>query len=880
MSEAFDPYHRWLGISPKDQPPNHYRLLGLDHFEANLDVIEGAADQRMAHLKRFNTGKHSALAEKLLNEIAAARICLLNPAKKAIYDQALRPQQAPQAEPAGDNAFLDQFQTVVPPPPPRSPVRAAPRKTKGKTKSQTPWIAVAAVAVGLVAVVLIVVLTAPGKKGGDESLRADRTEAGPKKQNPPPAEQKSTSPPKKPESSPPPAEQRPSPPPDQQRPSPPAVIPDAVPPAPAQDSVPPAVSRESIPPPAQQPTPPADLRKAEQPVTPPPKEEKKDVVPPKDETGEKEERSATTPPRLPVPAEEASKKGLAMVHEIYKEELAKARTPAQKRTLAKKLFEEGRKSQGDAASRYALLQSAHELATAGGDATIAFETVDAISLLYDVEPLDMKVAAVAKMIKSTKVPQQRALMVEQSCDLLDEVAAKDNFDLARQLSQQLLAEARKARDSELVRSVNVAAKRIREQAVVYQQFQEALKTVKAQPDDAVANLTVGKYLCLTKGHWKRGLRYLAKGGDKDLQRAAQMESPTPPTAGEDQLKLADAWWDLGQARHSPQREQLLQHAGSWYEKADTSVGAGLLASKIDKRLGEIAKVRTAKPSGPPPRLATAPFDEMTAVLHQRRWSRYLSTPMVLTNSIGMKLILIPPGEYDMGTSDAEAARLVVEGRRAGMDEYALDYVAFEAPQHHVKVPKAFYLGVYLVTQADYEAVMGKNPSAYTGDASRPVETVTPSQATEFCHRLNQMPKEKAAGATYRLPTEAEWEYACRAGTTTRYYFGDSAADIAHYAWWSGNSQHSPHPVGQLRPNAWGLFDMVGNVGQICFGGDDYRPGPAVADPPPVDALPVAVRGEGWFAKTADCLRSAYRERIRTSWHESDVGFRVLRTIGP
>ena len=132
MPEKFDPYHRWLGISPKDQPPNHYRLLGIDHFEANPDVIEGAADQRMAHLKRFNAGKHSALAEKLLNEVAAARICLLNPAKKAIYDQALRQQFGARAEPAERYSFLNQFQTAGP----RSPAAGPGRREEDEGQEQ------------------------------------------------------------------------------------------------------------------------------------------------------------------------------------------------------------------------------------------------------------------------------------------------------------------------------------------------------------------------------------------------------------------------------------------------------------------------------------------------------------------------------------------------------------------------------------------------------------------------------------------------------------------------------------------------------------------------------------------------------------------------
>ena len=152
----------------------------------------------------------------------------------------------------------------------------------------------------------------------------------------------------------------------------------------------------------------------------------------------------------------------------------------------------------------------------------------------------------------------------------------------------MLVEARKTHDSDLMKSAAALNKRIKDQAAAFQQFQEAQETLKSSPEDAAANLAVGKHLCFTKGQWQRGLPYLAKGDDKGLQRVAGMETPTPPTGGDDQVKLADAWWDLGQARHSPQREQLLLHAGWWYEKAEASVTASLLKSKIEKRLSEIA----------------------------------------------------------------------------------------------------------------------------------------------------------------------------------------------------------------------------------------------------------------------------------------------------
>jgi formylglycine-generating enzyme required for sulfatase activity len=175
----------------------------------------------------------------------------------------------------------------------------------------------------------------------------------------------------------------------------------------------------------------------------------------------------------------------------------------------------------------------------------------------------------------------------------------------------------------------------------------------------------------------------------------------------------------------------------------------------------------------------------------------------ITNSIGMKLVLIPKGTFMMGSPESEQGRNEIEN------------------QHEVTISKDYYLGVYEITQAQYEKVMGKNLSHFQGaivgneNADLPVEKVSWDDAVEFCKKLSDLPEEKKVGREYRLPTEAEWEYACRAGSKTVFSFDDEEGLLPEYGWFDRNSSNRTHTVGLLEPNAWGLYDMHGNVWEWC-----------------------------------------------------------------
>ncbi|MCY2990257.1 MAG: formylglycine-generating enzyme family protein [Planctomycetota bacterium] len=256
--------------------------------------------------------------------------------------------------------------------------------------------------------------------------------------------------------------------------------------------------------------------------------------------------------------------------------------------------------------------------------------------------------------------------------------------------------------------------------------------------------------------------------------------------------------------------------------------------------------------------ACSDWDNRLAV--QETWERVLGANgdrlETLTNTLGMQLVLIPTGEFLMGSPDSDS--------EAG---------SAEKPQHRVQITKPFYLGVYEVTQTQYQKVVGSNPSEFKGE-SLPVETVSWEDAVAFCQRLSEVAEERVAGRTYRLPTEAEWEYACRAGSTGKYSFGESEAELGKSAWYNKNSGNTTHPVGAKQANAWGLCDMHGNVWEWCQ--DWYGPYAAgqASDPSGSGAASLRVlRGGSWCDGGRIC-RSAYRLRIGPGGRNLVIGFRV------
>ena len=270
-------------------------------------------------------------------------------------------------------------------------------------------------------------------------------------------------------------------------------------------------------------------------------------------------------------------------------------------------------------------------------------------------------------------------------------------------------------------------------------------------------------------------------------------------------------------------------------------------------------------------LAIAPFDVKQDRQHQEAWAKQLGVPVEMTNSIGMKFVLIPPGEFMMGSKVLDS-----------------DISHDELPQHQVRITKALHVGMYEVTLGQFRQFV--EDAEYTDGIDMwrerfdnthedlPAPYINWHDATEFCKWLSAKD-----GKTYRLPTEAEWEYACRAGTQTRFSFGDKEADLRQYAWYNYNSGGAPHAVGQKKPNTWGLYDMHGNVDEWCLDWYDadyyaqFKSEIAVDPIGPARGSSRVVRGKCWRSYPESC-RTGSRGRLSPGSRNLLLAFRIVLEV--
>lgn len=594
MSAVFDPYHTWLGIPPQEQPPNHYRLLGIQAFEEKAEVIESAADRQMMHLRSYQSGKHSALSQRLLNEVAAAKLCLLRPATKADYDARLRASLAPSTAPqtpspqAESSAAIDLGFEL-----PANAPHAGKRSASGKRR---PWWPAAAA----VAACAVLILALAVKFGGDEKRTAQRPDPKPAAQ---PNPGKTTSEEPKAKNAPDRSDQ--TAPPDEKW----AKLAETTMPASA------AAPTETQNPAAESPSQPVGNAVPEE--TPPesgPGEE------PSESAFSKLEPASAMPPaadplatrKLPVPDAAALKSAEKLVKDVFLQESAKKKNMAEKLTLAKSCLERGLQTKDDAAAQFVLLRSAKDTAVEIGDGETALRAVDALTETFEIDALQMKLDALLKCVKMARMPAHYRTILTLLLPVLDEALAKDDFNAARRLAELAVNVSRATKDAALMKTARERSADVRKAADAREAVQAAVKTLEETPNDPEANRIVGEYLCFCKGNWTEGLPKLAAGTGEPAKTLAanDLQGAASPEA---RVKLADAWWDFSASQHGVAVSRVQERAVHWYKLALPGL-KGLSREVAVKRLTEF------KPVGAIPQHRVFTFNEKAVAEGYWEWS--------------------------------------------------------------------------------------------------------------------------------------------------------------------------------------------------------------------------------------------------------------------
>ena len=957
---AFDPYHHWLGIPAREQPANHYRLLGLSMYEENPEVIAFAAERQMTHVRIFQAGPHSAASQKLLNELAAAELCLTTPSRKKAYDEELWTSlklpsppvltQATTAAPAAEPAT-----PAVPPrrSPPPFPVNgksssAMPELTTGiwhpesvspVTKNSieanpTPAdilskrIKIGLIAACVTASVVLAGLTVHWLTRGSQSAKrssepvahdtthdstSDKQRSAAAKVQPPKSDIGSDTKVVNPV----PVTTNKGP---DKTPTAPAVEPEKKGtdsktnpnPNPQPGSI--GGSPDESTPPAVPTVPPSDMK--------PVRDPKLDTPKPNVATSKPEEPAGPQRPSPPTSLDQRRARDL--LEQVWAGQIQAAATSSAKTALAEQFLKKMDELNATPAERFVMLDQAQELAVAAGNLRIALSVVNQQAREFNIDALTARADALQAIQGKLLLSETGREFVAAALDLTDDAFDGRKFALADKMADAGLATARKINNAELIKTLMSRKDVIQESLQKAQRVAEARQTLAARPEDAAAHLLLGDYLCLEENDWEQGLPHLTQGGDTELAEVARADLSKPAVV-DDQFELAERWWScrFGAAADAPSPYR--SRALVWYRVALPSL-SGLKKAKAEQRIQELQRLGSA--TEPP--LAFGSFNGQAARDLQRRWAKAIRSTPTKTNALNMTLMLVPAGEFRMGS--------VAQDTQASDDEQ---------PAHTVRLTRPFYLAAHEVTVEQFTAFVtatgyqtdreqGKGNAIYPGrdqnlettvrDAERahekilrdqakggkgrgpggrfisnwrtpliaqtnnsPVVYVSWNDAVAFCNWLS-----KRERAKYRLPTEAEWEFACRAGTTTVFVNGDQPEDLIRFGnvadssarkafpYWAGalkttDGYQFTAPVGRFAPNAFGLYDLHGNAAEWCadrYLADYYTDSPAENPPGATTGNTRVIRGGGWCDYAVDCRVSA-RGHGGASDQGIYVGFRVV-----
>ena len=610
-SMSFDPYYHWLGIPPFKQPPNHYCLLGIELFESSPTVIENAADQRMGHLRRHQTGPHSLQSQELLNKVATAKICLLQPEKKAEYDATLKEHLSADTTDRGNDSggsfphtlydFVSTSDYGNYAKTRRNQVRRRSRVRRMIILNMFGFSVIAITAIGL----------QPNNPLGQYLPKQMSTNQTVK----PLAPAHSSKPPKA-ISMPPTASKQTSP---NSVPSLRSIIVGTD--IPQMQSTPlanqgsfavpstgqkdlsvssPAISMDIL---SKTEVSPEAVPKPEV-VTKSSKTARDNrILPSPPTTKEAPPKTLKSipvkpPQRLPVPSQAAQQKALAELQEVC--DTTTLMKPIDKIRRAEEWIDLSKKV-SKTAERFVLLRRAAEIAGEAGDIRQMVEAIDMLTAQYDLDGWSIKQKLLGRLLSNADTEQMGPL-IRGTRLVIDQAVAAKCYCTAIALSELALSASQQLPSRELRREIQDRLLQIQRSEKQQRRIEEAEAVLLRDPANADANLILGRWHCLDKNDWEKGLPFLAKGSDEELRLLSQRELHSPLTP-EEKIKLGDAWWRSAQDRPKEDKEAFMLRAGHWYECCK-ELDFGIAKTRVAKRLKEISRIH---------RSVNATFEEQATV---------------------------------------------------------------------------------------------------------------------------------------------------------------------------------------------------------------------------------------------------------------------------
>ena len=559
MADAFDPYYQWLGIEPHDQPPHHYRLLAIEPLLENREMIAGAADRQMAHLRTFQRGPQAAESQRLLNEVSIAKVCLLNPHKKTAYDEQLRKKLAGGSGGSSRLILIGSAAAIV-----AIALGAAVWMLMGPAdnpkvagRDERPVVDGSADSTGAPA--------APSKSDSDAAKTPRQSAGGDSGTKQPTATT--------PENTGPETTGTPSETPNGTKTD---KTPSSTTQAPGDrgENGNNKVPTESKPPPKTGDT---DGKKPTVVDEPPPKTQPGDAP-----------RTA----KLPIPELAAQQKAQTEVKTVF--EYAKATGRADRLRLVGQMIDEALQTNDDRTVQFVMLRVSRDLAIKAGDVQTAFRAIDELDERFAIEAVAMRVQTVTQVLRGDLSVLERKGVVLYGLGLVDELLRSDQFQLGGRLTTQMDRAADALRDRTLIAAVDSRRKRGRALFQQYQRIEPALLILRTTPDDPQANLRVGTYRCFVQGDWQQGLTILARGSDEGLQQVANSEIARPSTATQ-QAALGDAWLAVAEKNEDAAvAHEMKVRAATWYRSALAGL-RGFGRRKVEQQFKSLADLKSAIP---------------------------------------------------------------------------------------------------------------------------------------------------------------------------------------------------------------------------------------------------------------------------------------------